>query len=208
MNFTVPVESESELLFLIAGVILLIGGWLIFKLGSRLLGVALGAGFGFFLGEVLNVILKIDRDTGLYITIGCSFLGAIAAIFMIRAVTNFLFALIGFLFGALIGRLGYESYASYQQIEFAITAESGIIILAAAGICALLAVWLQRLIMILITCYMGATFLAGGLTWFETRPWGFPALFLGGIIWQAFILGRIFDIKPRGIPRRLENDTR
>lgn len=202
MNFSIPVQSESELVFTISGLVLLLGGWLIFRLGSRLLSVGLGAGFGFFIGEVLNVILKVDRSLGLYITIGCCAIGALGAIIMIKAVTNFLFALIGFLFGALLGRLGCEIYADWHQLEFAITPESGVVILAAAGITAVIAIWLQRFIMILITSYMGATFLVAGVAYLSMQPWAFPAVLAGGIIWQGYVLDKILRRRPKPAPGR------
>lgn len=196
MNFTLA-QNESELVFTIGGLALLLFGWIIFRLGSRLISVALGAGFGFFFGEVLNVVLEVDRNTGLYITIGCAMVGALFAIFMIRAATNFLFALIGFLFGALIGRVGAEIYMQSQQIEFAFNSQTGIIILATAGVTAIIAVWLQRLIMILITSYMGAVLLVAGVDYLSEQHWGFPVVLAGGIIWQGFILGRLFKRRPR-----------
>jgi hypothetical protein len=197
MNFTFPAQSESELVFTISGLVLLLFGWIIFRLGSRLISIGLGAGFGFFFGEVLNVVLEIDRNMGLYITIGCSMVGALFAMFMIRAATNFLFALIGFLFGALIGRVGSEIYLGTQQMDFAFNSETGIIILATAGVTAIMAVWLQRLIMILITSYMGATFLVAGVDYLTMQPWAFPAVLGGGVFWQGFILGRIFKRRPK-----------
>ncbi len=192
MNFALPVQTESELVFTVVGLALLLGGWIIFRLGTRLLGVGLGAGFGFFIGEVLNVVLKVDRNLGLYITIGCSAIGALGAIFMIKAVTNFLFALIGFLFGALIGRIAAEVQADVNQVEFALNSQSGVIILVAAVVTALMAVWLQRLIMILITSYMGATFLVAGVDYLSIQPWAFPAVLSAGIFWQGYVLGRLF----------------
>ncbi len=197
MNFSMPVQSESELLFTIAGLALLLGGWIIFRMGSKLLGVALGAGFGFFVGEILNVVLKVDRNQGLYITIGCSIVGTLAAMFMIRAISNFLFALIGLLFGALLGRLGSETYADYLGVEFVLNPQSGAIIGGVAIATALVAVWLQRLIMILITSYMGATFLVAGVAYLSMQPWAFPAVLAAGIVWQGFVLGRIMRRRPK-----------
>jgi len=202
MNLSLPVQSESELIFTISGIILLLGGWIIFRLGSRLLGVGLGAGFGFFFGEVINILLKIDRQTGLYVTIGCSVVGALAAIFMIRAVTNFLFALIGLLFGALLGRIGAEIYAAVNGAEFVLNSQSAMIIGPTALVTALMAVWLQRLIMILITSYMGATFLVAGVEYLSQQPWAFMAVLVAGIFWQGFVMGRIFKSRPKTEPRR------
>lgn len=196
------IQSESELTFTIIGLALLLGGWILFRLGTRLLGVGLGAGFGFFIGEVLNIVLKIDRNVGLYVTIGCSMIGALAAIFMLRAVANFLFALIGFLFGALAGRIAAEVYADWHNLPFALNGQAAMIILPAAGITALLAVWLQRLIMILITSYMGATFLVAGVDYLTRQPLAFPLVLVAGIFWQSFILGKIFKRSKQTPPPR------
>lgn len=206
MNFTFPVQTESELIFIFAGLALLLFGWLIFLLGTRLLSVGLGTGFGFFFGEVLNVVLEVDRTMGLYITIGCSIIGALFAIFMIRAATNFLFALIGFLFGALIGRVASEMYLDTQQVEFTFNSQTGIIILATAGVTAIIAVWLQRLIMILITSFMGATFLVAGVEYLNAQPWAFPAALGLGVFWQGFVLGRLFRRRRRVERRKLAAD--
>src|SRR5690606_25871366 len=146
----------------------------------------------FFIGEVLNVVLKVDRELGLYITIGCSVIGALGAIFLIKAVTNFLFAVLGFLFGALVGRIAAEVQADLSHVEFTLNSQSGIIILGAAIVTALLAVWLQRLIMILITSYMGATFLIAGVDYLSIQPWAFPAVLFAGIFWQGYVVQRIF----------------
>src|SRR5690606_20372525 len=159
-------------------------------------------GFGFFFGEVLNVLLKVDRDIGLMITIGCSAIGGLGALVMIRAVTNFLFALIGFLFGALVGRLGAEIHAAYHHTEFVLTQEAGIAIIATAVVTALIAIWLQRLIMILITSSLGATFLVAGVDYLQMHPLAFPAVLIAGVLWQSFVLGRIFKSRKHRPPQR------
>lgn len=200
MSFSLPVQSQEELVFILVGLVLLLGGWIVFRAGTRLLALALGAGFGFFLGEMLNVVLKVDRDVGLWITVGCSAVGGLGAVIMIRAVTNFLFALIGLLFGALMGRLGAEVYAQFHQVPFEINRDTGLAIAAVAGVTTILAVWLQRLIMILITSYMGATFLVAGVDALSIQPLAFPAVLGAGIIWQGFVLGRIFK-KRKSAPK-------
>lgn len=192
-----PGYSGAEATFVGVGIILLLFGWLVFRAGTRVLGVGLGVGLGFFVGEVLNIVLKIDRESGLLLTLACCAIGGIAALFLLRAVTNFLFALIGFLFGALLGRLGSEVYATMEGQEFVLSQESGMIILGVAVFTALLAVWLQRLIMILTTSYMGATFLVAGVPALVAYPWSFPAVLVSGILWQSSIMGRIFATKKR-----------
>jgi hypothetical protein len=208
VNLSLQAQSGAELTFVIIGLVLLLGGWLVFRFGTRLLGIALGAAMGFFIGEVLNVILKVDRDLGLMITIGCSAIGGLAALIMIRAVTNLLFAIIGLLFGALLGRLGAEIYAAMHHTEFIFSKEAGLAIMAVAIVTAIAAIWLQRLIMILTTSYMGATFLVAGVDYLTARPMSFPVILTAGIIWQAFILGRIFvSRKPKAPHRRaIEQD--
>lgn len=188
-------QDGAQLTFVIIGLTLLLLGWLIFRAGTRLLGIGLGAGFGFFLGEVLNVLLKVDRNIGLMITIGCSAVGGLGALIMIKAVTNFLFAVIGLLFGALLGRLGAEIHAAYNQTEFVFTKEAGFAIMGMAFFTAIVAIWLQRFIMILITSYMGATFLVAGVDYLQMHAWAFPAVLAAGVIWQGFVLGRIFSTR-------------
>lgn len=206
LAFELPAYTSTDLTFVILGGVLLLFGWIIFRAGTRVFSLALGTGFGFFVGEVLNIILKVDRDYGLMITIGTSALGALLAFFMVRAVTNFLFALIGFLFGALLGRLIAEVHADMNQMEFVFTKEAGGAILVLGVVTGVLAIWLQRLIMILITSYMGATFVVAGVPLLSQYPMAFPAVLVIGILWQAMIMGRIFSTRKRVAPsRRLED---
>lgn len=205
MTIVLPEGFDPELVFALGGLAMLLFGWLIFRLGTRLLGVALGAGFGFFIGEVLGVVLQADRNTGLYITVACSIVGALGAIFLIKAVTNFLFALIGFLFGALVGRIGADIYAHSQQVPFELASEHGVIILVTAIVVALLAVLLQRWIMILITSYMGATFLVAGVDMLAQQPLAFPVVLVLGILWQGYAANRLF--RDRRKYRQNRDDT-
>lgn len=93
-------------------------------------------------------------------------------------------------------------YADFNGTAFALNSESAMIILPAAAITALLAVWLQRLIMILITSYMGATFLVAGVEYLSDKPLAFPLVLGAGIFWQGFVLGRIFRRRRRQEPRK------
>ncbi len=204
LAFELPAYTSTDLTFVILGAVLLLFGWIIFRAGTRVFSLALGTGFGFFVGEVLNIILKVDRDFGLMITIGTSAVGALAAFFMVKAITNFVFAFIGFLFGALLGRLAAEVHADMNQTEFVFSKEAGGAILALGLVTGVLAMWLQRLIMILITSYMGATFLVAGVPLLSQYPIAFPAVLMAGILWQAMIMGRIFSRKKTAPSRRLE----
>lgn len=192
MNLTFPVQSESELLFIVLGIALLLGGWLIFLLGTRILSIGVGVGLGFFIGEILSIVLKVDRNTGLYVAIGCAVMGGLGALLIIKAVSNFLFAVLGLLLGAMVGRIAAEVYADWHNIPFALNSQSAVIILPAAIISALAAIWMQRFIMILITSYMGSIFLAESIPYLSRQAWGFIALFLFGIAWQLFVVGRMF----------------
>ena len=209
INVTIPAEWQSSWILTTAGLVLLLGGWIVFRAGSRLLALAMGAGFGFFIGEVLGVILKVDRQSSLLITAGCCAVGGIAALVMIRAVTNMLFAIIGLLFGALLGRVGAEIYAQMNHTEFVLSQQTGLIILGVAVAVALLSIWLQRLIMILVTSYMGATFLVAGVEYLSQRALAFPAVMAAGVIWQGFVLGRIFRVQHnrKRDKRRAADDT-
>ena len=191
MNFQIPEFSQSQWIFTGGGLALLLFGWIIFKLGTRLFGIGLGGAVGFFLGEILNILLKIDRNTGLYVSIGCGIVGALAAMFFLRAVTNFLFAVIGFLVGALMGRIGAEIFSQMNHAEFGLNSQTGAIIIGLAIMMALLAVWMQRLIMIFATSYVGALFFVTSIDELAALPWSFPAVLVAGILWQWMILGRL-----------------
>ncbi len=180
--------EETEVLLTIFGMALCVGGWIIFHMGTRLIGLALGLGLGFAFGMLLAMALQIEESTASMIELGCALLGAFGGLLLMRAATTFTFGATGFLFGAMIGRLGSELWLQTQDLPFAFTQETVLAILASAAVVGLLAVWLKRMIVIVVTSFIGATFLAAGVPWLEARePTSVLAVFVAAVVWQLFL---------------------
>lgn len=190
-------EIPSNIVFIISGLSLCLFGSILFRFGTRLVGLGLGMGFGFFLGEVANTFLKTDQNLANYILLAFSIIGAIASLFIIKSITNFIFAILGFLFGLLIGRFGLELYSTFQNITFEMNQSNGIIIIAIAAISAVLAVLMQRYIMIFVSSYIGSTFLVSSVDFLANNNSSFIVVVIFSILWQAYILGRLFREKKR-----------
>lgn len=186
--------NETEVLLTIFGFALASGGWAIFHLGTRLIGVTIGLGFGFGFGYLLAMVLQLTGNVASLIEMACALLGAFGGLLLVRAVTNFAFGATGFLFGALLGRLASEMYLQSQGQPFAFTQDVVLGILASAIAVGLLALWLKRLIIILVTSYVGATFLTAGVPWLEqSEPTSVLAVFLIAVAWQSFLAGRLLS---------------
>lgn len=187
-------QSEEQVIYTILGAALCLGGWIIFWLGSRIIGLALGMGFGFAFGQLLSLVLKLDPNATLLVLLACSLMGAFGGFLLMRVTTMFLFALSGFLFGALLGRLAADYYFISRGESFQFTMPVSVSIAAAGALVAALAVWMQKYIVIIITSYVGATFLVGGVEFLARgMPWSFPALLLVAIAWQVLLVTRLIQ---------------
>ena len=187
-------QSEAEVILTIFGAALCLGGWVIFWMGSRLVGMALGMGFGFVFGDLLAILLKLPAGSAALVLFGCTLMGAFGGLFAMRAVTNFVFALNGFLFGALLGRMGADVYFQIKHAPFDFTGPVIAAILAGAIAMALLAIYLQKHIVIVTTSYIGAAFLTASIRFFlHHKPWSFLCIFLAAIIWQVILVTRLLD---------------
>ncbi len=186
--------NEVEVLLTITGVALCLGGWVIFHLGTRLIGLSIGLGFGFGFGYLLALALQLEGDIASLVQAACALLGGFGGLLLIKAVTTFAFGATGFLFGALLGRLGGELWLQSQGTEFAFTQETVLIILGGAVAMGLLAVWLKRMIIVVVTSFMGATFLVAGIPWLgEREPASVLGVFLVAVAWQLLFAGRLFS---------------
>ncbi|MGI8905460.1 MAG: DUF4203 domain-containing protein [Candidatus Sumerlaeaceae bacterium] len=190
-------QTETQVIYTILGAVLCLGGWAIFWLGSRLLGLALGMAFGFFFGDLLGLVLKLDENATVLVLLACSIMGAFGGLLLMRAATTFVFGLAGFLFGALLGRMGCEMYAEVKQETYAFTAPIAVIVIAAGMVMGVLAFWMQKYIMILITSYVGSTFLVAGVEWLQQHePWSVPGVTLLAIGWQMLLVMRLIADTP------------
>lgn len=200
-------QTDEQVIFTIIGTGLCLGGWAVFYLGTRVLGLALGLGFGFFFGELLAMVLKLDTQPANLVSLACALLGAFGGLVLMRATTTFAFGLAGFLFGALLGRLGLEIHAEVNRETFRFTTESSVIVLLAAATMGVLAVWLQKYVMIVITSYIGANFLVEGVDALaKAWPWSFLAILLAGILWQWVLVSRLLTDDGRRRPPRDDDE--
>jgi hypothetical protein len=189
-------QTDAQVIYTIYGAGLCLGGWAIFWLGSKLLGLALGLAFGFVFGDLLGLVLKLDANAALLVLLACSLLGAFGGLLLMRAATTFLFGLAGFLFGALLGRLGSELYAEMQHFDYAFNTNVAIAVAASGAIMAALTLLMRKYVIIVITSYMGATFLVAGLDFLTLRqPWSEVGVTLAAIFWQVLLVTQLIKSK-------------
>ncbi len=176
----------TSTLFLLVGSLLCAGGWLVLWLGSRLLGIGVGMAVGFVFGMLFGLILDMSGATLHLVAFACAALGGFGGVFLIRAVSAWLFSLVGFLFGLLIARVGYQIYAELSGLSSELSVSAAVaIVLVAVGV-ALLTLWLRKYVLILATSFMGATFLCAGVAQLhDWLPWSFLGLFVGSLFWQS-----------------------
>lgn len=190
--------NEIDVLLTIFGVALCAGGWVIFHLGTKVLGLAVGLGFGFIFGVLLSLALKIQGDVAAMVDLACALLGGLGGLVLVRAVTTFAFGATGFLFGALIGRLGSELWLQSQGQEFAFTQEVVLTVLASATVMGLLAIWMRKFIMIVVTSFAGATFTTAGVAWLDQhRPTSLLGVFLLAVVWQTLLVNKLLVSRRR-----------
>ena len=194
-------DPNLQLVIVIVGVALCVGGWVLFWVGSRLLGIGLGMGFGFGFGQLLIMAMDLHGSGVPLVMLSCSLLGAIGGFFLMRATTTVMFGLTGFLFGALLGRVGVQVHTVVRDVPFEYNAMVVGAILLTAGVVAVLAIWLQKSIVVMVTSYMGAGFLVTGIPAVaEHLPWSFLAIFAGAVLWQGFLVTKLIEGKPRPQP--------
>lgn len=185
-------EAELEILLTIVGAALCLGGWVLFYVGSRVVGIGLGLGLGFVFGTALNIVLRVGGNAEQLVLLSCSLLGAIGGFFFVRVATNFLFAAVGFLFGALLARVGADIHFARQNQPFEFTPVIVGVIAGVGFAGALGAVWIQKLIIIIVTSFIGASFLAEGHTMPRAHePIFFLAIMATAVIWQFFLVKQL-----------------
>lgn len=190
-------EVNAELVLTVLGAALCLCGWIMFWIGSRLLGIGLGLGFGFVFATLLGHVMRIQPGGQALVLLSCSLFGALGGFLLVRAVTTFLFGILGFLFGALLGRIGVDVYylVNNQAIP-ALTTVTGGVIVGCGAFVALMALWLQKYILILITSYVGASFLVVGVPYLQAHEvWALLGLFGFAVLWQSFLASLL--LRPR-----------
>jgi hypothetical protein len=196
-------DPNSHVFFVIFGAALALGGWVVFWFSTRLLGLTAGLGFGFAFGQLLATVIQVQGPTATLVLLACSLLGAVGGFFFMRAVTAFFFALVGFLFGALLGRVGLQAYLLATTGEYVLTSIGIGVILGTGVVFAILGVVLQRSITILVTSFAGATFLVAGLPIRADREiWYFVGMFAASVIWQTILVTYLLVDRPK--PPRAE----
>lgn len=189
-------DPNLQVIIVILGAAMCVGGWVLFWVGSRLIGIVFGMGFGFVFGQLLAIAMDLQGQGVGLVLVACSLMGAIGGFFLMRAATTLMFALIGFLFGALLGRIGIQVYNVVQDLPFQLSAISIATILASGVAMALLALWLQKAIVVVVTSYMGAAFLTTSVPWLAAHyPWGFLGVFVIAALWQTILVTRLLESK-------------
>ncbi len=199
-----PVQTHAEILMTIFGGALCLGGWVIFYFGTRLVGLGMGLGAGYLLGEGITLAVQLKGSEQDMAVLVCCLLGAVAGLFLIRAATAFLFFVMGFLFGALLGRLGSQIWLIGPGQPFAFTSQTITAILVSAMVLGILAAWLQRFVIIIITSFVGANFLVAGIAYLrQVELAGFAAAFALAVAWQVLFVTNLVKPSRR---RRPEGD--
>jgi hypothetical protein len=189
-------HENVPILLVAAGGMLCLGGWVLFWFGSRLIGTVLGMGFGFGFGQVLSLVMGLDADTAVLVSLGCAALGALGGLVLARTASTLLFAVTGFLVGALLGRIAVQIYFVVQDDPFRFTSLAIAAILGCAVLVALLAMWMQRSIVIIVTSYVGATLFAVGWEIVPSRlPWFLLSVFAVSVIWQTILVTRLIHTR-------------
>ncbi|MGB9692737.1 MAG: hypothetical protein ACPL7D_11290 [Candidatus Sumerlaeaceae bacterium] len=186
---------SADTLLLTFGVILCFGGWVALWLGSRLIGAVFGLGLGFVFGVAFSLALGMEAGAAALLQLGCSLMGAIGGVFFIRALNSFLLALVGFLFGILVARLILQMHAGLGGQPYTLTPQIAIILVVVGAAGAGGALWIRRTLAIVVTAFVGATFLCAGFApLHDMLPWSFVALLLASLAIQMF-LSRLFSRK-------------
>ncbi len=191
---------SGDTFLLLAGGILCFGGWIALWVGSRLIGATIGLGLGFIFGVAFSMALGLEAGAAALVQLGCSVMGALGGIFFIRALNSFLLALVGFLFGILLARLGLQIHAGTTGHPYSLTPQNALILVLIGAAVAAIALWIRRTIAILITAFVGTTFLCAGVApLHDMLPWSFLVLLLASLFVQTFfsrVLARRRVAKP------------
>lgn len=178
------------------GVVLCAVGWFALWFGTRLVGAVIGLGLGFCFGVLFSLVLGIAAGSRELVELSCAAVGALGGIIFIRAVTSFVLAFTGFLFGVLVGRLAIDLYASAAGIDAAASSETILVAVGCGVVGAILALWLRRAVVIFVTAFVGSTFLCAGVAFLhDTLPWSFAAIFAGSCFLQTS-LAKLFRRRP------------
>ena len=196
-----PLQNQIETIFTIVGVVLCLGGWVIFYWGTRLSGIGLGLGLGYVFGELLSRVIALQATQQDVLVLVCSVVGAVAGFILIRAATRIAFFFSGFLFGAMIGRLLALLVVSRQVgAVFTWDNQAITIVIVSAVVTGLLALFLQRHLVIVITSFIGANYLVVGVAYLNQMPVpAMLAVFVLAVLWQGFLVKALFP----GSRRRL-----
>ena len=186
---------NHQVVLWILGSLLCFGGWIVLWLGSRMIGATFGLGMGFCFGFVFAVALDLDPGPKALVELGCALMGAVGGVLLIRALNTFVLLLVGFLFGVLLGRLGVQIYAGVAQVSYKLTPNLALLIVLVGAASAGLALWLRRTLAIVITAFVGTSFLCASLGMLQRNlPWSFALLLALSLFIQSS-LSRL--MKPR-----------
>lgn len=193
---------NAQTIYLLFGTILSVGGWLALWLGTRLLGAVMGLGLGFVFGLAFSLALGLDLGARSLVELGCSVMGAVGGVLFIRALNSFILALVGFLFGILLARLGVQLYCAAYNISYELTPQTALVYVVIGAITAAGALWLRRGIAIVVTAFVGTSFLTTSVPFlYQLLPWSFVGIFGGSLVIQN-LLSRLFSLRRKVVTHK------
>jgi len=180
--------EAPNLIPFVVGLVLCLMGWVALWLGTRLIGAVMGLGLGFVFGLGFSLAMGLAPGAASLVQLGCAAMGAVGGVFFIRALNSFIIALVGFLFGILLARLGLQLYCSMSGVPYALTPTNALLLVGIGVVMAGAAVWLRRGLAILVTAFVGTSFVTASLVFLhDMLPWSFVLVLLSSLFFQSFL---------------------
>lgn len=190
------VFDRLGLLPIVVGAAMCAAGWLLYWCSLQFIGaVLLGAG-GLLAGDALAQLFDLAGVERGLVAYGLAFLGVLLGMGMARLVHRLAIFLLGWALGAafffwLVAPIRGDTAWDWMSSDAFLAFGTPIFGLLTG----LLAIALERYIVILATSLLGAALVAHGMEWPPT-DWRFPALMVAGIVIQT-IVSRPWKKRPR-----------
>lgn len=186
--------DQQSIIYLVVGLALGLGGWLLYWAGLPLIGGVIGASAGASLGYVASSAIQ-GPEWLPTACIGAGFvLGAFVGVYLMRALQLYFF----FATGAILGGAGafhmVKSGILQNYIGGLGSVGSYVTICFFALVAGLFLVKLRRFIVAFVTSLLGASFLAMALPQ-EWRGLGLPVGFIVFLVVQIGLVKRFVDIE-------------
>lgn len=180
--------SPSELLLIVSGLLLVFGGWLLYRAVINVTGGVLGAGLGIGTGWSLSQVLQLSDPYPLILQVVFGILTALTGAYVFRLLDRWAFFLFGLLLGAAVMLV---VYVEYNETLFSQGIEATYIyggLITGAVILGLFVYFCRHTIVIIACCALGTMLLFQGLQGYYG---GIPALifFPIGVVVQRQLIG-------------------